>query len=530
MYNLMIVDDEEIARKGIARYLMKSFSNINNIFTAKDGNEAFSLYEAEKPDIIYTDIVMPRCDGLELVEKLHQNGYKPKVVIISAHENFDYAQNAIRLGVKDYILKPVSPEEIKEITKNLLKELNEQNSFLRNIDNLMNKRQKTLPDLRKNFLFSFMHRSWNETKILEEARLVEMDLTGSIYMSAILRISGDVVPKSMDGAVSSLCHFCQTAAGVLSSAHIRVYAIPFNDTDVVLLAITSEKESSQLFGEVNTFLNRMITSAEKFLGFSVIASFGGCYNYMEDLLKSYWEAAQVLNSTETMPQRSIYSYEDVPEKTNASVIVDPNLESKLLHAVKYQTYQNCLIIAEEIIEKINAHALLDCTPIMVYFLKLTAIMLRELQISGQGEGFFELDCKTILAAENPENCFMWFKNFLRHLVAAYEWLNSSKGNSIVTRAKHIMRDNMSDNTLSIDDVASKLYVSSNYLRYLFTQQSSESFVEYLTRIRMEYSIELLHNSNLKVQDIARQTGYSNQRYFSVCFKKYYGKTPSEIRA
>lgn len=527
MYTLLVVDDDEIIRQRIARYLKKTFAEVTEVFTAKDGKEGFALYEEKKPDILYTDIAMPRCDGLELVENLHQSGYKPKVVIISAHENFDYARNAIGLGVKHYILKPVLPEKIKEITARLLRELEEQNQFLNNFRALLGAQEENLPTLQRNFLHALLSREQSETQIREQARLVEIDLTGACYMMAILRITPSLQEARTPSAIRELCSFCRTAVGALSPATIRFHAIPFGERDVVLLAISEAEEDASLFEQAHTFLDQVISTAEKHLGFAVIASFGGCCKTVSGIADSYREAAEVLQSAEG----AAACPEPAAPQPRYPVTADRELETKLIHGVKYKPFAHVWELAEALLATIKTSQGIHCDSLRNYLLGLAAVMAREFEgvEQDQDQEHLEADYAALLTAACPEDCAAWLQAFLQQLTGLYTQLSSSVGNPIVNRAKHIMHSQMSDSALSIDMVASDLYVSSNYLRYLFTQHSPESFVEHLTRIRMEHSLAMLQSSNLKVQEIARLSGYSNQRYFSSCFKKYYGKTPSEIR-
>lgn len=108
-------------------------------------------------------------------------------------------------------------------------------------------------------------------------------------------------------------------------------------------------------------------------------------------------------------------------------------------------------------------------------------------------------------------------------------VNEKQGERIVFQVKELIEKHLGDEEFGLETVSSKLYFSHNYVRQIFKQIAGESFMEYLIRRRMETARELLKNSTLKIQDVAGKTGYSNQRYFASCFKKYYGCTPTEYR-
>lgn len=123
----------------------------------------------------------------------------------------------------------------------------------------------------------------------------------------------------------------------------------------------------------------------------------------------------------------------------------------------------------------------------------------------------------------------WVGVFLDKCLNELKKGRKRKGVSYIEKVKVYIDNSLSDSSLSIADIAARLFLSPNYLRQLFRQQTGESFVEYVTRIRMEKALDLLRQSSLKIQDVAEKVGYDEQRYFSSCFKKYYQMTPTEYR-
>lgn len=517
----MIADDDKIVLQRIARHLKSSFSNLSEVYTAQDGVEAFALYEQKKPDILFTDIAMPRCDGLELVERLQQSGYKPKVVIISAHESFNYARNAIRFGVKNYLLKPVLPSRIREVAGALLKELEDENHLYEDYQELFSVRKNNLPVLRESFIQMLMSEGENQERIRELALLADLDLAGTHYMASIVRVSGLPEGQARKEALLEFCGFLEAAAAVLAKAGVVVYAVPFGGASIALLAISKGAQEGGLFEQMHSFLDQTFANVEKHFGYAAAASFGSVGNTIGSLAESCREAARVLRSAEGKEPKAL------PHATHVPLVVDRELEKRLMQEVKVKAPPHLLAQADALLEKAVGKGL-SLEALRDYLLCLCAAMLRE-YAAAQQEGGIEAEFHVLFAAAGVEECRGWFRAFLQRLAEAYDRLNASGGNPIVNKAKHVIRDRLGDSALGVDAVAAMLYVSSNYLRYLFAQHSEESFVEYLTRVRIEYAVDKLRNTELKVQEISEMAGYSNQRYFSSCIKKRYGKTPSEIR-
>ena len=526
-YSLLIADDDEITKEGIRNYLLRQFPSIGHVWTARDGLEAYEVFEKKRPDIIFTDIAMPRCDGLELIETLHQNGYSPKVVIISAHENFSYAQNAVRLGVGDYLIKPVLPVKIKEITQKLLDEIMRHDTFLKDIGEMMSKYQESLPILRERFFHSLIHEELSEKAIQEKAKLVELDLTGKSYTVAVLKAART---QECRNAPEKFARFLSAVIGTVFPPDIRAYHMMIGSSSEVLILVSDDPDTRRLFRTVNASLNRLLAGAKKHAFVQAGGALGRQYGSAEGIRKSYREAMNTLLADGGRPPGTLRNYEDISQNQGMEFRMSTELENSLLQSVKYQPYSRCAELIDRMAEQAASFQNVRFEYIKTYFLKLTVLILRELQVTYGEKADLTVRFDGLFATQDLESCLSWFRIFIGNIVACYQKFNEEKGNSLVNRAKHIINDHISDSDFNIDDVASVLYISSNYLRQIFRQQSKESFVEYLTRVRMEKAMELLRDPTIKIQDIAERTGYSNQRYFSVCFKKHFGKTPTEFRS
>lgn len=529
-YSMIIADDDSLTCEMIRKYLLHTFPELDHIWIARDGTEAFSLYEQYYPDIILTDIAMPKCDGLELTEKLHQSGYTPKIIIISAHKNFAYAQNAVRLGVEDYISKPILPVQLKEIISKVIDSLNTSKQFLTNINDLLNKHKTNLPVLRERFFNSLINEHFDEKNIMERARLVDIDLKGTAYTAAVLLIQAGASPEIKHTFANSFSNYLAKISDVLFPNEIKVFDIVIHSTDIVLIAVASNSDLILFFRNMNTVLNKLVRSIKKSTGFTVYAALGKQYNSVIGIRDSYREAMKILDSIDVRQiEPGVINYEEISPVKQLEFKVDDALEMNLLQGVKFKNYDQYVTMIGTLADQLLQYRESNFKYIKTYLLELSVIMFRELQKCDDSHTELNIDFYSLLQSETFEKCIDWFKNFVSLIIERYKNLNEEKGNALVNKAKRIIQSSLHKSDFSIDDVSSELYISSNYLRQIFKQQTGESFVEYLTRIRMQKAMSLLMNGNDKIQDIAEKTGFSNQRYFSVCFKNHFGLTPSEVR-
>ncbi len=536
MYTLMIVDDDEITRSGISRFLQKSVPLIQSVWTAQDGEEGLKLYEEYQPDFLLVDIEMPKMDGLELIEQLRLNGYQPNVIILSDHKNFSYAQSAVRLGVKEYLTKPIMPSDILRVINELIGEEDKRDHHLKKLHETASEQFENLLVLRERFFNSLIYTSLyeqiDEQYIKQRALLIDLDLSASLYMVVILRVASIEDSLKNKLASESLDSLFHVIPDPVFPEKIKCYSVILNEKDIALILFSNDSDREGFFKVVNSGLSRVLSIAKKKLNMIVCGGIGRQYDQISGICKSYNDALDALISIENNHgTEQLRNYEDI---SPFELFLDKNLltepETLLLHGVKYQSYEQCIEYVDQLFSILQNYWIHHCSYVKSYFLKVAVLIWRDLQNMNNGESDIGIDFSVVLNCEKINDCFQWFRNFLNVVVDSYKKVNEEKGNSLLNKARHIILDNFSNCDFNIDDVASQLFISSSYLRQIFKKQSNESFVEYLTRIRMENALELLQRSNLRIQEIAEQSGFANQRYFSVCFKKHYGKTPSECRS
>lgn len=529
MYTVMIVDDDEVTCNGTSHYLQNTFPEISQVWVAHDGETALALYETHRPDFLFTDIAMPRMDGLELIEKLHLNGYYPEIVILSAHKNFEYAQSAIQEGVQEYLIKPILPVKLKQVMERLLSEQKERNQLVEDMNALRAHFQMNLPQLRERFLYSLVfssHRAFSDAAALfEQAARLEIDLHADMFAVAILRLCSGGTDMLLSG---QLAQQLERNADMLP-AKIRYYGFTTSSADTAFLLTGSGETPELFFRSANASLNALLSNAQRQLGVDVRIALGRTYSNVGDIPRAYADALEVLSCARSGPAESaVENYRDVSPISSIG-LPTAALEERLYHSVRHRSLAECMACTDALTAVLYPYWMQDPEYVKTYFLKVAVLIWRDLQNANGGHTPFAVDFSALLGAEDMDRCMQWFSQFVHNIVEGYGRMDSGKGSSLFDRAKLIIAEKLSDSSLCIDDVSAQLFISSSYLRQIFKQQSDESFVEYLTRIRMEKALRLLKNSNLKILEIAEQTGFSNQRYFSVCFKKYYGKTPTDFR-
>ncbi|WP_230398724.1 response regulator [Novisyntrophococcus fermenticellae] len=526
-YRMLITDDDEIVCGAIRNYLLKTFPCLKDVWTAKDGEEAFQICREQKPDIVFTDIAMPKCGGLEFVKRIHEIDFNPKVVIISAHENFSFAQDAVRLGVEDYLIKPILPGKIKEITQKILDKLNNYERLQQNINDMVSRYQENLPVLQERFFHALLYENMSEKRIMERAAAVELDFKGACYTTAVLKV--EHYGKRSPIETEQFTDFLTKIADAVFPGKTKVYNVVMGGGNAVLFIMSKNPDRRSLFRIVNNSLNGILAGARKHYGVKLNGAVGRQYKSPARIRQSYQEALSAQNINEGKNWDTICNYEEVSSEKAIAYKPDGDLEHKLLQDVKYKTFQECSDLINQMGEQMRNVPYLKYEYIKTYFLKLAVLMHRDFQNANDGTALPETDFNQLLQTQEMDECMEWFRPFVSRIIYAYQELNEEKGSVLVNKAKHIINDHISDPEFNIDDVSADLYISANYLRQIFKQQSEETFGEYLIRIRMEKAKDILKTPDIKIHEIAEATGFSNQRYFAVCFKKRFNQTPTEYR-
>lgn len=441
MFNILVVDDEPLIVKGLSNLLASSGLDIGNIYTANSGFEALDCIRMEEIDLLVTDIQMGAMSGIELMQ--HAKLAKPWVqtIIISAHETFQYAQMAVRLGAKDYLIKPLNSEQ-----------------FLDSVRNVLLKLDKPSPEL-DNFM----------SGISESFRVEETQPEHSELLSRLLSdpeaVLGD--PDRMQQM-----HHLKLQGPFFSVIKIK---LPLADPELDKKYCASDK--------------RLLCYA--------------ALNIAKELMDQEWNSTAFYSPDDEIT--IIIQWDEKSYEESASGQINRlDVLGRSLHF--------------NIHKYLHMHAVIGISQILKG-LSFMAVLNRQ-----------------------ASKAILWNKEHSDHYVFYYgdfNWNNyttdpsaeelHTRSNLIVQKAKEYIDENYAQKGLTIHEVAKRNHVSPNYLSYLFKKNTGFNLWEYVIKLRMEESREMILNTDLRRYEIAERVGYESPEHFSKIFKKYYGISPSELK-
>jgi len=535
MYKLIIAEDEELMREGLTKLIVNSDCGFEVVGQAEDGEQALRLIKDTKPDVLITDISMPKLNGLELVECIRDINPEIKVIIISGYDDFEYARKAMRLGVQDYLLKPVLPEQIREVLIKTRKEIEKQQDFLLNLEDLKKQISESLPIVRERFFNEIINGKLSKEEVADKLLYLNLDFLGDLFGVVILKTKQqNEISSSSEIKEDIVQYFLIDIANKVFNNNIKVYAFARTDYETILLVCIKAIDVENAFIMINQSTSRLVASLQKYMKVSAFAAIGKLYTNIYEFKRSYEEASEALNYNFSQSNGSIINYGDICLKKDIIYKRPVQLEENLLLNVKLCEKDKCVDNIKKIFEFYKSNPTEDMRRIKINIFELITFLFGNIEASGgictellyasQISSYAEIQkCDDVLDLKK------WLLAFVETYINELEKMRASRSISLVQNVKEMADICIRDENFSLDDVVSKLFISPNYLRQIFKQHTGESFVKYLTRIRMEKAALLLKDTTLKIQYIAEQVGYSNQRYFAICFKKYYKLTPTDYK-
>lgn len=535
MYKLMVIDDESIIREGIIKALSNHDTGFEIIGEAADGKEALELMPELLPDVIITDICMPLLNGIELIENANAMNPDVKILVISGHDNFDYAQNALRLGVYDYILKPVQHEKLLHTLQRVKVELDAHYSLLEDMSHLKQQISASLPVMREWFFHELITGKLSAAELDEKSNCLNLDIWGQMYGIALIKTKNFLSAKEKFFVGKRLLQglMMQIVATVFPE-NMRPFIFFITEDKIALLISIQSDDQASVFIALNQNLKRVIILMQKYLNVEAYASLGGLYGDLTLVYHSYSEAEEAIQFSLLRERDSVVNYEDINTRKDSRCQRPFELERELLLQIKLTEHEKAQQTVKMILNYYREFKELEPVRLKLMVLETTVLIVRSVEEAGgtmnwgMNEEKFDpytsiYHCETFIDLQK------FLCEFTTHCINEIEKVRIGKGCLIIEKTKEIVEASFDNNEFSLNDVAARLFISPNYLRSLFKQQVKESFGEYLTRRRMERAQQLLDDASLKIVHIADAVGYIDQHYFSICFKKYFGLTPTNYR-
>lgn len=499
MMNILIADDEKIEREGI-RYLLSLEKGERRIFEAANGKQAMQILRTENIDMILTDIKMPVMDGLELARRAKELFPEIRIVIFSGYNDFTFAQEAIRYGVTDYILKPVDPDNFHEIIEKAEKNIRERQAE----ENREIRRQNFLQQyFLQNYLYS------GKKEILEKAgEFVDLDKWNGWHCAILIETD----TAFFDTAEENF-------PGELQKELRRVFFyLNLNERQSLLLFQDVYCDYLLVANHLYTFLKRNYMVR---IYLSVSRKFDGC----ECLPEILGQLEQQMEEKFYHPEKHIFSCEEEELKMVAGEVQDSQLMQMISEDISRKDTEQLWKHFECLKEKYSSNTQFSAMYIKFVFSNVIQELFQENQFADEHRLEQEIDrlysCGNIMdILKVTEDNIREYEKFLER--------SMSESRNEVAAVKNYIYQHYGEE-LNLEMLAEKVYLSSGYLSFIFKKETGMNLNRFIKVFRMEKAGEFLRDTNMKVAQISEKVGFANVSYFCRSFREYYGCSPESYR-
>ena len=505
--------------------------------TASNGIEAIELVNRENPDIVLTDIMMPGCDGLEMIRQIRETNPDIRFVIISGYQDFEYARKAIRYGVQDFLTKPVQKSELEAVLKKITVEKEESDRYRENVEHLKNTVLKHTEQMKQSFLHSVLDETqWNEGKnSIEEINRTyncnfrdglfrifiikpdfdEMEEDGIVYqrlsekareisLKEFGSVCFEVIADRQDIGTCVLLNYPRSGIDELRwrFKHIRQSVASshgtFNETHVTT-GVGCEVDDINLIrrsylGAERAVFNRIILGTDKMIGVS----------------DSEVDLQETFNPFEELESGFKGSFLEATDLFNVDAI------REMLESLKGVCIGNAKCDGYSIFTALNE------------LFRLFVMRLKKNKIYGNEEGMLREFRNVFLSCRNVEDVFSRTEELMEKLIGEEIEENRQIEIKPIQQAKAYVQQHYKE-TITLKEISELTGFNANYFSEIFKKKTDKTLTEYILEVRIEKARELLKNMDIKINEIPEMVGMGDAKYFAKQFKKVTGLTPSKYR-
>lgn len=517
MYKLLIADDEALEREGLELMIRHLIPDMFEFLHAGNGRKAIQLAEEHRPDMIFMDIKMPGIQGLEAVRQIREKLPAAQIVMITAHDYFAYAKEGLLLGVRDYLLKPARREEVAEVLRKLMAVIEEERRRRNEQLELQEKLAHLLPLAENELTLMLMLEHVQDLEPEQLAGLLELHFSKGYAMVLSFPRHGETgwetFRQSKREIYEAVKQFAKTGLGCLAgplAGHQLALFIPLPPGRTGY----SQRVSSLDWGE------RLRTYAGERFGLSLGIGIGSIREGWDGLSRSYREAVRVC--ADHQHTFGVHHYDDMIQSSGQTA-VSLDEEKKLLTALLQRSKQEAAQRFSLLYDSFEQGGEQPLSAVRGEVTGLLLFLARGVHSTAGAELLASLN-----AAEDLRSLRLSAESWLERLIDGLEEEQEHHRSHVHQRALLYISQKYKED-ISMEQTAEYVNLSPHYFSKLFRQHEGETFIDYVTSLRINEAKRLISEDQLNLKEICYEVGYKDPNYFSRVFKKAAGMTPSEFR-
>jgi two-component system, response regulator YesN len=520
-YKVFFVEDEIVTREGIRDNVDWSANGFEFCGEAPDGEMALPLVQAIRPDVLITDIKMPFMDGLQLCKIIRERMPWVKVIILSGHDEFEYAQKAINLGVTEYLLKPVTVQDLHNVLHKVAAQIDKESKERENLRNLRAQLEEHRAVRIEKFLRKLVMGALSSPEAIEQSESLGIDLVARCYLVTVIKI------ELADSAHPFDYRECERVQQIIAGLVAKNPDVFLLEKDLEELVLIMKGNTLEYLLEENELLlgqiERQIEGSRSKLTIAV----GTPKKRLADLYQSFIEALVNIQNTATLSSTEPSSRIDKAELLK----IDKSAVENYLQCGVKTDFDHFFDTDIRPIGETACKSSLIKNYIFIDLVLATAKFVNEL---GGSIDQIIPDLNRIGAILAGIKTIEQIKAQAQEIVfGALAFRDSQATNQyagMIRQAQEYIVRHYMDAGLALNQVATQVSLSPCHFSAVFSQETGTTFKEYLTEIRIKKAKELLRTTSLRSSEISEQIGYNDPHYFSYVFRKSTRLSPKEFRS
>lgn len=487
---------------------------------ASNGEEALTFFDMNEPDLVITDIDMPFMDGVTLAEKVRKRSKECHIIMLTGYSEFEYARKSIVLGVDNYLLKPINADELTRAAVASKEKIEFEKGNQKQFQNMQKEAQTNQLLLRDAFF----------QRVLER-RITEEETEHKLHMFRLANLSQQSICVNIHfrrktQEESDKNKYCeQIMEWIKAYTTAEVCFMHYMET---VIAFFSKETPEAVEEQISQIFNTIAEMPEIIMHIGISKKTTG----VSGIAEAYQQTQKAISVGMIIGEDRCLHYDEYEKmRRHSQETAEMNWKEMdmALAAGNWNRMENCIeyfCVAVSNMSEVDE----NCLRIMV----LEVVARASTTLSRYGKSILDFVgeaqyYKMVNDIHNKAQMEQFLKNILKQVFDNTEGMRVKKEMPLIGNVKKFVAENLSNPELGLRLVSKELFVNGSYLSRIFKQEVGESLTEYITRNRIEKSIQLLDTTDMRAYEIADEVGIKDAHYFSICFKKYVGVTIKEYK-
>lgn len=532
---VFLVEDEYIVREGIKNNIDWEKNGYDFCGEASDGELAFPMISEKRPDIVITDIRMPFMDGIELSRMIKEEYPEIKIIILSGHEEFEYAKAAIQIGVEEYLLKPINGDELLQVVNRVAQKIKEENESRETLQE--GEGDENFEYAKRQLLSSLIDDNASLSDAMEQGKKIHLNLMAQCYNIMMLKLQRKNKEQGFSQRILELYKTMEDTLKEQDGQSIMFDRAP--EGKVILFMGSGEEEIRR---NMDVFAGQFREILPEYEDVTYFGSVGVPVMRLRELGESYEAASHgfsyrfLTEPNQIVDNHTVFDQTRNEKKFSCSIgSVDiQNLDKQKIESfLKGGEMDEIHFFVEEYMKNTgNAgkNSMIFRQYIVMDMFFAASHFLTQITDGREQLGEpFESPEQMQKIVSDLEATVVYIKELFTKVMQVRDAQTTEHNSDVVENAKKYISENYHDEELTLNTVAHEVNVSPNHLSAMFSQKTGQTFVKYLTDVRIHRAKELLKCTSKRSNEICEEVGYRDPHYFSHLFKKNVGCSPIQYR-